>query len=448
MNKDIFKAYDIRGIYQTELSAEDVKKIAMAYAAWLKPKRVALGRDVRLSGPELWQAACDGLTEMGIDVLDIGIVSTDMLYFAVANYNLDGGITISASHNAGEYNGMKMIREAARSLSIDTGIADIRELAFENSFQTAELRGTVSKLDFMGDYISKITSFADKEDIKPLKILANPNFGASGVAVDKVADYYGLDLTRLNFEQNGSFPKGKPDPSQESNRLETIAKVKEGNYDFAVIWDADADRCVFIDEKGNYVLPYYISGLLTDYFFTKEPGAKMVVDVCLYWLPQELARANGGEIIVSKTGHSFIKKVMRDNDAIFGAEASAHYYFRDYWYADNGMIPFVIMLQMISKTGKTLSELVSKYQSMIYALPITNFIVSSVSESVSVVKKKYSDAKTSEIDGFTAEYSDWRFNVRGSNTEPLLRLSLEAKTKELAKQKLAELTEVINGEKV
>lgn len=445
MNKDIFKAYDIRGIYPTEINADDVRRIAMAYAVWLKPKRVSLGRDVRLSGEELWNAAADGLTTMGVDVVDIGIVSTDMHYFAVANYNLDGGITISASHNAGKYNGMKMIRENARSLSIDDGIAEIRELALAGNFVSAENKGNIEKLDFMDEYIVKNVSFADKSQVKPLKILVNPNFGASGVAIARVADYFNLELTKLNFEPDGNFPKGKPDPSQEENRAETESLIKVGSYDFGVTWDADADRCVFFDEKGNYILPYYISGLLTDYFLAKKPDAKIVVDACLYWLPKELAKATGGEVIVSKTGHSFIKKVMRANDALFGAEVSAHYYFHDYWYADNGMIPFVIMLQIISQAGKPLSELVSKYQQMIYAIPVTNFTVSNVAESINKIKERYSDAIVSEIDGFTAEYDDWRFNVRGSNTEPLLRLNLEAKTQNLANKKLAELSEVING---
>lgn len=446
MKKEIFKAYDVRGIYPTEINADDVRKIAMAYAVWLKPKKVALGRDVRLSGEELWQAAADGLTDMGVEVYDIGEVSTDMLYFAVANYELDGGITISASHNPGEYNGMKMIRENARSLSIDTGIADIRELALTDNFFPAPEKASVQKLNFMEDYIAKNVSFADKSVVKPLKILANPNNGASGMAIARIAEYYSLELTKLNFEPDGNFPKGKPDPSQDANREEAAALIKAGNFDFGVTWDADADRCVFFDEKGNYILPYYISGLLADYFLGKETGAKMVVDACLYWLPKKLAEENGGEVIVSKTGHSFIKKIMRDNDAIFGAEVSAHYYFRDFWYADNGVIPFVVVLYLVSTTGKPLSELVSKYQKLVYALPVTNFTVSSVQDAIATIKERYSDARTSEIDGFSAEYSDFRFNVRGSNTEPVLRLSLEAKTKELAEQKLAELMGVINGE--
>jgi len=445
MKKEIFKAYDIRGVYPTDINADDVRKIAMAYAQWLKPKKVALGRDVRLSGEELWQAAAEGLTSMGIDVLDIGVVSTDMLYFAVANYDLDGGITISASHNSGEYNGMKMIREKAQSLSIDTGIADIRDLAMANDFTPSKIKGTISELKLLDDYIAKNTGFADKSKIKPLRVFANPNNGASGVAVARIAEYYNLELTKLNFEPDGNFPKGKPDPSQDENRVETEALVKAGDYDFGVTWDADADRCVFFDENGDYILPYYISGLMADYFLGREPGAKMVVDATLYWLPQRLAEKNGGEVIISKTGHSFIKKVMRDNDATFGAEVSAHYYFRDYWYADNGMIPFVIMLEMISQTGKPLSELVSKYQQMVFAIPVTNFTVKNVADSVAMIKGKYSDGKTTEIDGFSSDYSDWRFNVRGSNTEPVLRLNLEATSKELAKEKLAELTEVING---
>lgn len=446
MNKDIFKAYDIRGVYPTEISADDVRNIAMAYATWLKPKKIALGRDVRLSGEELWNAAADGLTKMGVDVVDLGVISTDMLYFAVANYGLDGGITISASHNAGEYNGMKLVREQAKPISIDTGIAEIRDLAMGGQFENSQPAGKIEKLDIFADYVAKMTSFADKGIVKPLKVFVNPNFGAAGNAVQQIADYFGLMLTRLNFEPDGNFPKGKPDPLQAQNREETEELMKAGGFDFGVTWDADADRCFFYDEKGKFIQPYYISGLLIEYFLAKNPDAKILIDPRLRWLPQQLTREHGGELVINKSGHSFIKERMRREDVTFGAETSAHYYFKDLWYTDNGMVPFVVMLDIISDSGKPLSELVAKYQQMYFAIPETNFTVVNVAKVISEINARYSDAQTDEIDGFSAEYPDWRFNIRGSNTEPLLRLNLEAKSQELADQKLAELTEVISGQ--
>jgi phosphomannomutase len=444
MNKDIFKAYDIRGIYPTEINASDVKNIAKAYATWLQPKKVALGRDVRLSGGELWSAAAEGLTEMGVDVADLGVISTDMLYFAVANYGLDGGITISASHNAGEYNGMKLVREGSRPISIDTGIAKIRDLAITGSFENSGTQGTVERLNVLDDYVKKMVTFVNKNEIKPFSVVVNPNFGASGVAIQKIADYFGITITKINFNPDGHFPKGKPDPLQPSNREETEALIKSGKYAFGATWDADADRCFFYDEKGNFIQPYYITGLMIEYFLAKNPGAKILTDPRLRWLPRDLIAELGGEYIINKSGHSFIKERMRKDDILFGAETSAHYYFKELWYTDNGMVPFIIMLQVLSSTDKPFSELISKFQSKYFVIPETNYTVPSVGDAIARIKTQYSDGKIDEIDGFSCEYSDWRFNVRGSNTEPLLRLNLEAKSQVLAEEKLKELTKLIN----
>ena len=447
MKPEIFKAYDIRGIYPTEIDEADAKAIAMAYAEWLKPKTVALGRDVRLSGESLWKATAEGLTEMGVNVVDIGVISTDMLYFSVANYNLDGGITLSASHNAGEYNGMKMVRAEAKPISIDSGIAEIRDLAIKNQFITAPLKGTITKKDILNDYVTKMTSLIDKTKIKPLNMLVNPNFGAAGSAIDKIATNYQATLTKINFEPNGHFPKGKPDPTQIANRQETAALAKTGKYDFSAIWDADADRCFFYDEKGNFILPYYVTGLMMDYFLAKLPEATFVIDPRLIWMPQIIAEAAHAKIAINKSGHSFIKERMRSEDAVFGAETSAHYYFKDLWYTDNGMIPFVIMLELVSKSGLPLSEMIKKYQQMSYALEETNFFVESVPETIATIKAKYSDGEISTIDGVSIAFKDWRMNLRGSNTEPVIRLNIEAKSQDLAKKKLAELTEAIGGKK-
>lgn len=447
MNKEIFKAYDIRGIYPTEINADDAKKIAMAYATWLMPKKVALGRDVRLSGPELWQAAADGLTEMGVDVVDIGVVSTDMLYFAVANYGFDGGITLSASHNAANYNGMKLVREGSRPISIDTGIAEIRDIAMSGDFILPEEKGKIEKMSIIDDYVAKMCSFANKSDIKSLKVLVNPNFGAAGAAIERIANNFGIEITKLNFEPDGSFPKGKPDPMQAPLRQETADLASGGDYTFSAIWDADADRCFFYDEKGNFILPYYITGLMMDYFLGRQPGETVVIDPRLIWMPQKLAAKYGSKVVMNKSGHSFIKDRMRKENAIFAAETSAHYYFRDLWFTDNGMLPFIIMLEIISKSAQPLSELVSKYMQDFFAIEETNFTVESVLDTIEMVKSQYSEGIFSDIDGLSIDFADWRMNLRGSNTEPVIRLNIEATSKELAEEKLAELTEVIGGQK-
>jgi phosphomannomutase len=338
-----------------------------------------------------------------------------------------------------------MVKDHAGPISMDSGIAEIRDIAMADDFHIAEAKGTVEKIDFLEAYTLKNISFADKDKVKPLKVLVNPNFGAAGPAIEKIADYYGLELTKLNFEPDGTFPKGKPDHSQPSNRVETTELMKSGDFDLGVTWDADADRCGFYDEKGNYIFPYYSSGLMIDYFLAKEPGAKIVVDSCYYWLPEALVERTGGEVVISRTGYSYVTQAMIDNNALFGAEIAGHYYFKDYWLADSGMIPFVIMLQILSQSDKPFSQLLQKYEQIVYAEPVVNFTVTNVLDTIARVKEEYSDGKISELDGFATEYADWRFNVRGSNTEPLLRLSLEAKTQELANEKLVELTEVING---
>ncbi len=457
MKAEIFKAYDIRGIYPTEMDAMDAKNIAMAYASWLKPsdsanastdkKKVALGRDVRLSGPELWEAAATGLTEMGVDVVNIGVITTDMLYFAVANYGLDGGITLSASHNAKEYNGMKIVREESRPVSMDSGIAEIRDLAMNPSFTPAPTKGKIETIEIHADYIAKMLTFVNTNDIKPLRVVANPNFGAANLNAEAIAKSLGIELVKLNFEQDGSFPKGKPDPMQAALRQETAELVASSAVDFGVIWDADADRCFFYDEKGNFILPYYITGLLMDYFLSKAPGETVVVDPRLTWLPTEIAARYNSKLAINKSGHSFIKERMRKENAIFGAETSAHYYFRDLWYTDNGMVPFLIVAEMVSKTGKSLSEIVADYRSKYFAIEETNFYVDSVAESIEKIKSIYSSGAMDYTDGVSIDFADWHLNLRGSNTEPVIRLNIEAKSQQLAEEKLAELTEAIGGKK-
>jgi phosphomannomutase len=447
MNPEIFKAYDIRGIYPTDINEVDVKNIARAYATWLKPKKIALGRDVRLSGPSLWSAAAEGFIEMGVDVVDIGVITTDMLYFAVANYGFDGGITLSASHNASEYNGMKLVREMSKPISIDSGIAEIRDLTIRGEFTLAEVRGTITQLDVHSEYITKMISLIDTDKIKSLQVVANPNFGAANINVELVAEKLGITITKLNFEQDGNFPKGKPDPMQSALREETAALVKSSAVDFGVIWDADADRCFFYDEKGSFILPYYITGIMMDYFLSRNQGDTVVIDPRLTWLPLEIANKYGSRVAINKSGHSFIKERMRTENAIFGAETSAHYYFRDLWYTDNGLVPFLIMLEMVSTSDKPLSEMIAEYQGKYFAIEEVNFFVDSVNNTIERIKENYPEGEMSYIDGVNIDFPDWHMSLRGSNTEPVIRLNIEAKSQKLAEDKLKELTEAIGGKK-
>lgn len=445
MKKEIFKAYDIRGIYPNEISAEDVNLIAKSYAAWLRPKKVALGMDVRISGPELWQAAADGLTEMGVDVVDLGVISTDMLYFAVANYGLSGGITISASHNAGEYNGMKLVREGARPISIDTGLAEIRDLAFAGVFVPAPTKGKIEKLDFLKDYVEMMVSFAGDGIKRPLSVVANTNFGAAGKAVSLISKKLNIEILPLNFEEDGNFPKGKPDPMQAANRIETEALISGSAVDFGVTWDADADRCFFYDERGNFILPYYTTALLLDHLLDGKTGETVIIDPRLRWLLSEIIKSHGSNVVINKAGHSFIKERMREVGALFAAETSAHYYFKGLWYTDNGMVPFILMLKIVSESNMPLSEMIKKFQSRVSVIEETNFTVDDVEETIGLIKEKYSGGKEDEIDGFSTEFEDWRMNLRGSNTEPVIRLNIESFDKNRAKEKLEEISELISG---
>ncbi len=443
MKTEIFKAYDVRGIYPSEIDENIFKNIARAYATWLKPKKVALGRDVRTSGRSLWKAFAEGLTEMGVDVVDIGVISTDMLYFAVGHYGFDGGVTITASHNPAEYNGLKFVREGAKPISMESGIAEIRDLTIKGKYDVPESKGAVEQLQIIDDYIKEVLSFVKIEDIKPLKVVVNPNFGAAGVAIDKIAENLGVELEKINFEPNGSFPKGRPDPIIPENRKETSELVLSSGADFGVAWDADADRCFFFNEKGEFVDGYYETALLAQIVLEKYPKSKIIHDPRLIWAIIDLVKEVGGIPIKNKVGHSFIKARMREEEAVFGGENSGHFYFKDFYYSDNGIIPFLLVLEKLSKTGKKLSELVDYIQERYPNSGEINFKVEDKGAMLRRIEELYYDGEIDHIDGVSVTYPDWRFNVRVSNTEPLLRLTLEAKTERLVAEKVQELKNII-----
>ncbi len=455
MNEKIFKAYDVRGIYPEEINESDMHKIATAYCQFAKPQEVVIGSDIRLSSPSLKKAAIKAVADQGIKIIDIGEISTDMLYFSVAYYNYAGGFSITASHNPKEYNGVKFVREESRPISSDSGLFDIRDIAINNKIEIADYELTeeqkflVEKKNILDDYAVKIKSFVDFSKIKPFKIIANPNFGLAGKALEKILDGTGIEIVKLNFNPDGNFPKGRPDPLIPENRNELSKLVVEHKADFGVAWDADADRCFFFTEKGEFIEGYFITALLAQIFLQKQNNQKqerIIHDTRLTWAIEDIVKKNNGLAVASKAGHSFIKERMKKENAIFGGEVSAHYYFRDYYFCDNGMIPLVMMLEFLSKQNKTLSEIM---QEVFWNKYFVSGEINSEVENVKIILEKAeniysSDAKKiDKTDGISIEYSDWRFNLRGSNTEPVIRLNVEAKNQALMEEKRNELLKLI-----
>ncbi|MDO8507055.1 MAG: phosphomannomutase/phosphoglucomutase [bacterium] len=442
----IFKAYDIRGVYPEEINEETAYLTAKAYAEWLKPKKVALGRDVRNSGDALLKEAKRGLIEMGVDVYEIGVATTDMLSFAVAEFDLDGGIIVTASHNEAKYNGLKIYREKAIPVSSDSGLLEIREIAKNGDFTKCEKEGKSENLDFLNKYIQKVLSFIDVEKIKPMKVVVNPNFGAAGKAVDKLAEVLPLELVKINYEEDGSFPKGKPDPSSPENRAETVELVKKSGADFAAIWDADADRCVFLDENGEYVQGTYMTAIIAEMMLQKNPGCAIVSDISLTWPVIGLVKNAGGKPVICKVGTSFIIEKMVKEKAVFAGEISGHMYFRDCWNADNGMIPFLLILERLSASGEKLSEIANPLREKFPNAMGLNFPVSDTDEKIKELAEAYNDANIDYMDGISIEYpGEYRFNVRASNTEPLLRLHIEGKSQDIVDEKIKEITKLVEA---
>ncbi|HUX36080.1 MAG TPA: phosphomannomutase/phosphoglucomutase [Candidatus Paceibacterota bacterium] len=441
VNEAIFKAYDIRGIYPDELNDDVIYKIAQAYARLVRPKRVVLGRDVRISGPSLWKAAAQGLTDHGVDVIDIGVITTDMMYFATAEYpDVDGGITISASHNPREYNGLKLMRKGAVSISGDTGIKDIKNSVIEGYSYKAEKPGNIEQREIVDDYLKKCASVSDISAIKPLKVVANGMFGP----IIKIVRELSLPITlvTLNEEPDGNFPKGAPDPLLKENQTETLELVRTSKADLGVAWDGDADRFFLFDENGRWISGYYLTAFLGADFARKIPGAKIIHDPRLTWATEEMVKAAGGIPLENKVGHSFIKERMRKEDAVFAGEMSGHYYFKNFYYADNGLIPFLLVLEIVSKSGKKVSEIFEPYFSKYFISGEINTRLDADRNPADIftdLEKKYGDAKIEHIDGLSVEYADWRANIRASNTEPLLRLNVEGKSQGIVDEKTKEI---------
>jgi phosphomannomutase len=440
----IFKAYDVRGIYPEQINEDTAKRIGHAFAAVIKPKRVAVGQDVRSHGAELKKVLVESLLESGINVIDIGIITTDQLYFTVGNYGFDAGISVTASHNPGEYNGFKFAEAGGAPISSQT-LTSIRDWGMSQNSLPAVSRGDLSTLEFLDDYLKHVLSYVNTASIKPLRIVANANFGAVGRSVDRLARDLNLKIEKLNWQEDGTFPKGPPNPLLPENRKETLDLVKKTKPDLGVAWDADADRVFFFTGSGIFVPSAFIIALLAPEFLNKYPGSKIVHDLTTAWVIDEAITGAGGTPIANRTGHTFIKARMRQEDAPFAGESSGHYYFKESFYADNGIVPFLKILEIISSTGKSLGELVNPLMDQYKLSGEINFTVKDAGAVVTAIEEQYAaKGKVDKTDGLVVESDQWRFSVRSSNTEPLLRLNAESRDQAVLDKLVADLRGLIN----
>ncbi len=437
-----FKAYDVRGRVPDQLNSDIAYRIGRAFAEFLQPKRVVVGFDIRLSSQELCASLSRGLVESGVDVINIGQCGTEEIYFATSYLKVDGGIVVTASHNPADYNGMKFVRESSKPISGDTGLHEIKRLAENNEFAPCTTTGSIGFEDPQAAYIAHLLNYVDVKSLRKLKIVCNAGNGGAGSIIDAIQQFLPFQFTKVHHEADGTFPNGVPNPLLEENRGPTIDAIISEGADLGIAWDGDFDRCFFFDENGRFIEGYYIVGLLAQSFLETEPGGKIVHDPRLTWNTIEIAREFSGEAIQCKTGHAFIKERMRAEDAVYGGEMSAHHYFRDFFYCDSGMIPWLLVVGLMSKSGKKLSELVDE---RMLAFPASGEINSKVEDPGALLMKieeHYSQASSSidKTDGLSVNFEDWRFNIRMSNTEPVVRLNVESRAGEaLMQEKTKEL---------
>ena len=426
---DAFKAYDIRGQIPNQLNPDICYRIGNAAAAFLDAKSVVLGRDMRLSSDEFASAVARGLTEAGVEVHDIGLCGTELVYFATAHLNASGGIMVTASHNPADYNGLKLVREAAKPISADTGLADIRRLAEGDERRVAGTSGQVQKAEVFDDYIRHMLSYVERDRLKPLQLVVNAGNGCAGIAIDGLEKHLPFEFVKVHHEPDGTFPNGIPNPMLPENQSVTADAVLAHKADMGIAWDGDFDRCFLFDEKGGFIEGYYIVGLLAESILQHNPGAKIIHDPRLTWNTLDIVAESGGEAVQSKSGHSFIKEKMRAVDGVYGGEMSAHHYFREFSYADSGMIPWLLVAELLSTTGKPLSELVGERQAKYPASGEINRKVEDAGQTLERLHRRYAGDALSvdDTDGYSFEFPEWRFNIRMSNTEPVVRLNVESR---------------------
>lgn len=424
-----FKAYDIRGRVPTELNVDIAFRLGAAFAKFVAPLRVAVGRDVRMSSYSLQNAVAHGLASQGVEVLDIGLVGTEEVYFASMQPNVDGGVMITASHNPVDYNGMKLVRHGAIAISGDSGLLDLKAITDSLDMQAPSGPAPMTVRDFRPEYIRHLRTYVGDRPLKPLRIVVNAGNGAAGLIVDALAPHLPFEFIRVHHEPDGTFPHGIPNPLLPEHRRATADAVRVHGADFGVAWDGDFDRCFLFDELGQFVEGYYLVGLLASIILRRKAGAKIIHDPRLTWNTIDVVQTAGGIPIQSKTGHAFMKERMRTEEAAYGGEMSGHHYFREFSYADNGHIPWLLVATLISASGQRLSELVGESQRRYPASGEINREVANIASTLDAVERRYAPTavQVDRTDGVSIEYPDWRFNLRGSNTEPILRLNVEAR---------------------
>jgi phosphomannomutase len=451
LDPKVFKAYDVRGVYPDELDEAGAEAIGRAYVEQFEPRRMAVGRDMRLSSPEIQAAVMRGAAAAGADVLDLDLVGTEMLYFAVGSLGLEGGIMVTASHNPKQYTGMKLVRRGALPVGSESGLLDVRDRALSepdasgNSYRTRP-KGTVERYDIWPAYVERVLSFVDVGAIRPLRVVIDAANGMAGTMLPPVLERLPVEAVRCYFEPDGSFPNHEPNPLLSENREFIVRKTLEEGADLGVAFDGDADRCFFVDDTGEFVPGDFATALFTETLLEKEPGAKIIYDVRASRAVPETIERGGGIALVNRVGHAFIKARMRKEDAAFAGEVSGHYYFRDFTQADTGAVPFLLMLELISKQGRKLSEILAPLRERYFITGEINTPVADVALKLQELKERYAgEGRVSHLDGLSVDGDDWRFNVRPSNTEPLLRLNLEATSQELMEQKRDEVLAVIRA---
>ncbi|MEZ8169024.1 phosphomannomutase CpsG [Vibrio sp. 10N.222.54.F12] len=453
-----FKAYDIRGQLGSELDNDIAYRIGRAYGQFLKSesadeKTIVVGGDVRLTSEELKLSLANGLMEAGVHVLDIGLSGTEEIYFATFHLGVDGGVEVTASHNPMDYNGMKLVREGARPISGDTGLRDIQTLAENNDFIDVAVKGTYKQINVLKEYTDHLMGYITPANIKPMKLVINSGNGAAGHVIDALEERFQalnipLELIKVHHEENGNFPNGIPNPLLPECRADTANAVKEHKADMGIAFDGDFDRCFLFDENGDFIEGYYIVGLLAEAFLQKEKGAKIIHDPRLSWNTIDVVSKAGGVPVMSKTGHAFIKERMRKEDAIYGGEMSAHHYFRDFAYCDSGMIPWLLVTELLSVKSMKLSETVSERISAYPSSGEINSKLDNPQESIAKVLEsyKYDALVFDETDGISLEFADWRFNLRSSNTEPVVRLNVESRSDiELMEEKTKKILDLLKA---
>jgi phosphomannomutase len=447
LDPKVFKAYDVRGIYPDELDEEGSYAIGRAYAEQFEPRKIAVGWDMRVSSEAMAAAAVRGAAEAGVDVLELGLVGTEMLYFAVGDLGLDGGIEVTASHNPKEYTGMKIVRRGALPVGGESGLLEIRDRALASTKQPSVARsGSVERYDVWPAFVERVLSFVDVDAIRPLRVVVDAANGMAGAMLPPVLERLPVDAVRCYFEPDGTFPNHEPNPLLPENREFIVSKTLEEGADLGVAFDGDADRCFFVDDTGEFVPGDFVTALLAGSILEKEPGAKVIYDLRASWAVPETVERAGGTPLVNRVGHAFIKHRMRKEDAAFAGEVSGHYYFRDFSQADSGVVPFLLMLELVSKKGQKLSEILRPYRERYFITGELNTPVADVPLKLQELKERFGpEGEVSHLDGISVDAADWHMNVRPSNTEPLLRLNLEARSRELMERKRDEVLDVIRA---